>query len=107
MMKGAIDMKNAKTIEKILFLVTVTAAFVLVAGSLDSSTYGNQQLKRPWLEQFENGPVSIHFVTPPVAKSRIVNARLISVEENGLVLRLPEDRNKFFPYANIVSVDPK
>ena len=78
-----------------------------MAGLFSSSIYGNQETKRPWLEQFENGPVTITFITAPPEKEKIVDARLISVETCGLVLRLPKDRNKFFPYANIISVDPK
>ena len=100
-------MKNTKTIEKILLLGTVFISILLVSGLLPSSIYGNQQTKRPWLEQFENGPVTVTFITTPPEKERIIDARLISVEIGGLVLRLPKDRNKFFPYANIISVDPK
>jgi hypothetical protein len=107
MQKGAFDMKNKKTFGKILLLVTVFTCIFLVTGLFPSSIYGNQETKRPWLEQFENGPVTVTFFTNPPEKERIADARLISVETCGLVLRLPKDRNKFFPYANIISVDPK
>ncbi len=100
-------MKKTKTIEKILLLVTVLIAIFLVAGLFPSSIYGNQATKSHWLKQFENGPVTVTFITKPPEKERIIDARLISVETSGLVLRLPKDRNKFFPYANIISVDPK
>lgn len=100
-------MKKSKTIERILLFVVLLFAVVLIVEFLPSSIYGNQQSKRPWLEQFENGPVTIIFITAPPDKERMVDARLISVESSGLVLKLPKDRNKFFPYANIVSVDPK
>ena len=100
-------MKNTKTIEQILLFATVFIIIVLVAGLFPSTIYGNQETKKSWLEQFENGPVTVTFITAPPEKKRIIDARLISVETCGLVLRLPKDRNKFFPYANIISVDPK
>ena len=100
-------MKKLMTFERILLFSSVFLVLVLVVGLFDSSTYGNQEPKRPWLEQFESGPVTVIFIKAPPDKERIVYARLISVEPSGLVLRLPKDRIKFFPYANIVSVDPK
>jgi hypothetical protein len=100
-------MKNSKNIERILLLFIVFIGIFLVSGFFPSSIYGNQETKRPWLEQFENGPVTVTFITAPPEKEKIIDARLISVETCGLVLRLPKDRNKFFPYANIISVDPK
>jgi hypothetical protein len=100
-------MKNLKTIEKILLLTSVIVALILVAGLFDSSIYGNQVSKSPWLEQFVNGPVTVVFISAPPDSEKMVDARLISVEPSGLVLRIPKERIKFFPYANIVSVDPK
>ena len=95
------------TFDRILLFLSLFLVLVLVVGLFDSSIYGNQQSRRPWLEQFESGPVTVIFIEAPPDKERIVDARLISVESSGLVLRLPKDRIKFFPYANIVSVDPK
>lgn len=100
-------MKNSKTIEKILLFAAVSAVLVLILGFFDSSIYGSQSAKKLWLEQFENGPVTVVFITAPPDTERIVDARLISAESSGLVLRLPKERIKFFPYANIISVDPK
>ena len=100
-------MKKLMTFDRILLFLSLFLVLVLVVGLFDSSIYGNQQSRRPWLEQFESGPVTVIFIEAPPDKERIVDARLISVESSGLVLRLPKDRIKFFPYANIVSVDPK
>lgn len=100
-------MKKSKKISRILVSAVVLLSLILVTGLLPSSIYGNQAARRSWLMQFENGPVTINFVAAPPAKSRIVDARLISVESNGLVLRLSKDKDKFFPYANMISVDPK
>ncbi len=100
-------MKKSKALERILLLAVILMAVVLVSGLFDSSIYGNQETRKPWLEQFESGAVKITFTIAPPDSERVVDARLLYVEENGLVLRLPKDRIKFFPYSNIISVDPK
>ena len=100
-------MRNSKTTVKITVVIVAFAAVIFVAGLLSEPIYGNQAGRKPWLMQFENGPVTITFVEAPPGKDMIVDARLISVEALGLVLRLPKDRDKFYPFANIISVDPK
>jgi len=100
-------MKNSKTTVRILLFAGLLVALVLFAGMFDSSIYGNQVSRTFWLGQYENGPVKVVFIKAPPESERIVNARLILVETSGLVLRLPKESNKFFPYANIISVDPR
>lgn len=100
-------MENKKNAGKIIVGIVALAAVIFVVGLLSAPIYGSQIVRKAWLMQFENGPVTITFVTPPPEKEKIVDARLISVENSGLVLRLSKDRDKFYPYANIISVDPK
>lgn len=100
-------MENSKRKNGILLGLVLLAALIITIGLFSAPIYGLQTARRPWLMQFENGPVTINFVAAPPEKSRVVNARLISVEANGLVLRLSQDRDKFYPYSNIISVDPK
>ncbi len=87
--------------------VFVLFALIILAGLLTGPIYSNQTYASPWLMQFENGPVTVTFITAPPAKQKIIEARLIAVETSGLVLRFPQDRDKFYPYAGILSVDPK
>ena len=105
--KEYIHMENSKRTSSVLLGLVLLVALIIMIGLFIAPIYGIQTAKRSWLMQFENGPVTINFVAAPPEKSLIVNARLISVESNGLVLRLSKERDKFFPYANIISVDPK
>ncbi len=99
-------MKKPKRTGRILLGLFLLFALVII-GLLSAPIYGIQTTRRPWLTQFENGPVTVSFITAPPEKEKIIDARLISVETCGLVLRLPKDRDKFYPYANIISIDPK
>jgi hypothetical protein len=99
-------MKNLKpipTIPLVLFLSVLLICVLLLSGPI----YSNQAISRAWLSQFENGPVTVTFSTAPPGKERIIDARLLAVENSGLVLRMPKDRDKFYPFSNIISVDPK
>jgi len=87
--------------------VVVLFALIILAGLLTGPIYSNQTYASPWLMQFENGPVTVTFITAPPAKQKVIEARLIAVETSGLVLRLPQENDKFYPYAGILSVDPK
>ncbi len=92
---------------RILVAVVALAIVVSVAGVLAGPIYGSQSSRRPWLSQFEGGPVIVTFVSAPPQKSWIMEAKLIFTEASGLVLRFPKERDKFFSYGNIISVDPK
>lgn len=100
-------MENSKRTNGILLGLVLLAVLIIMIGLFTAPIYGIQTAKRPWLMQFENGPVTVTFITIPPEKEKIIDARLISVETCGLVLRLPKDRNIFYPYANIISIDPK
>jgi hypothetical protein len=100
-------MDKSKRKVNLLMAAVFLAVLVIVGGIFSIPIHGNQPVQRSWLKQFENGPVMINFVSAPIAKTTYVEARLISVEENGLVLRLTQEKDKFFPYANIISIDPK
>lgn len=99
-------MKNLKpipTIPVVLIFSVLLICLLLLSGPI----YSNQSISRAWLSQFENGPVTVTFSTAPPGKDAIIDARLLAVENSGLVLRLPQDRDKFYPYSNIISVNPK
>ncbi len=100
-------MKNIKSTGKILSVFFVLLALIIIAGLFSGPIYSNQIDLRPWLMQFENGPVTVTFITALPNKEKIIEARLIAVETSGLVLRLPQERDKFYPFSNIISVDPK
>ena len=97
------NLKPSHSVPAVFFLL----ALIILAGLLTGPIYSNQTYASPWLMQFENGPVTVTFITAPPGKDRIIEARLLAVENSGLVLRLPQDRDKFYPYSNIISVDPK
>ena len=99
-------MKNLKpfiSVHAILFLFALFISVLVLSGPI----YSNQISAGHWLMQFENGPVTVTFATTPPGKDKIIDARLLAVESSGLVLRLPKDRDKFYPFSNIISVDPK
>jgi len=99
-------MKNLKPSHSVP-AVLVLFALIILAGLLSGPIYSNQTNAGSWLTQFENGPVTVTFATALPGKDRIIEARLLAVENSGLVLRLPQNRDKFYPYSNIISVDPK
>ncbi len=92
---------------KFLFGVIGFTVIVAVLAALAGPMYAESSARQPWLSQFERGPVSVTFISALPGKDRTVEARLISVESFGVVLRLQSERDKFFSYANIVSIDPK
>ena len=97
------NLKPSHSVPAVFFLL----ALIILAGLLTGPIDSNQTYASPWLMQFENGPVTVTFITALPDKDRIIEARLLAVENSGLVLRLPQDRDKFYPYSNIISVDPK
>ena len=92
---------------RILVAVVALAAVISAVGAFAVPGYGDESSRSLWLSQFEGGPVTVTFISAPPEKSRIMQAKLISAEISGLVLRFPKERDKFFSYACIISVDPK
>ena len=92
---------------KILVLLIGFGAMVVIIASLARPMYAGSSAEQPWLSQFIRGPVSVTFISALPGKDQTVEARLISVESFGVVLRLSSERDKFYSYANIVSIDPK
>lgn len=91
----------------IIGLVGIIAVISIIAALARPIYAGSSEPSKPWLSRFEGGPVSVTFITAPPEKKKTEDARLIFVETSGIVLRFPKERDKFFPYANIISVDPK
>lgn len=99
-------MKDKKSTSGVFFALFLFALIILVQ-LLTGPLYSSQMGGRPWLMQFQNGPVTVTFIQAPPDKGRTIEARLIAVETSGLVLRLPKERDKFYPFSNMISVDPK
>lgn len=95
-----------RSVRGILIVAAMVAAVLLAVQALAESRFAGAS-SGSWLSQFEGGPVAVTFVKAPPGKSQLVEGRLISAEASGLVLRFPKEPDKFFCYANIISVDPK
>ncbi len=59
-----------------------------------------------WLEFYQAGAVNVTFVTEPVGIERVTKAVLVRAEISGVVLRFPRKQDTFYPYANIISIEP-
>ncbi len=59
-----------------------------------------------WLSPYEGGAVRVTFVIVPPDLEKIFTFRLVKAEQTGLVLRFGNKRTLFFPYSNIISVEP-
>lgn len=90
----------------------VIAAIVLAAVMLAMCAFATAGSAKKnsadlWLSHFVGGPVAVTFISAPPDMERIVKARLVEAETAGIVLRIPRKRERFFSYANIISVEPK
>ena len=101
-------MLNTKRAGRIIIGLIGIIAVISIIAALSGPMYAEtSEESKSWLSRFEGGPVSVTFITAPPEKTKTEDARLIFVEASGIVLRFPRERDKFFPYANIISVDPK
>jgi len=100
-------MTMSKTTGRILIVAVAVAAVWWAVQAFAGSRSGNESPGRCWLSQFEGGPVAVTFVKAPPGKSQVAEGRLIVAEPSGLVLRFPKETDKFFSYANLISIDPK
>ncbi|UCC97412.1 MAG: hypothetical protein JSW66_16405 [Phycisphaerales bacterium] len=96
-----------RPVREILIVAVVVAGLLLAARALAGPRFAGASAAAGWLSQFEGGPVAVTFVKAPPGKRQVAEGRLISAEVSGLVLRFPKETDKFFCYANIISVDPK
>lgn len=101
-------MLSKKRAGKIIVGLIGIIAVVSIIAALSGSMYaGTSEESKSWLSRFEGGPVSVTFITAPPEKEKTEDARLIFAEPSGIVLRFPKERDKFYPYTNIVVIDPK
>jgi hypothetical protein len=100
-------MTMSKTARKILIVAAVVAAVLLAVQAFAGPRPAGTSAGSRWLCQFEGGPVTVTFINEPPDRNQVVTGRLISAELCGLVLRFPNETDKFFCYANITSVNPK
>jgi hypothetical protein len=59
-----------------------------------------------WLSKFENRMVRVTFVETPPDLEKQFTCPLVKAEQTGIVLRFGNQRQLFFPYSNIICVDP-
>ncbi len=59
-----------------------------------------------WLSKFEGKLVRVTFAETPPDLDKQFTCPLIKVEQTGIVLRFGNQRQLFFPYSNIICVDP-
>lgn len=100
-------MNESTNTKRILLVLLGLFVLVLVAGLFCGPIYGTQTQRAHWLENYTNGPVQVTFIVPPPNKELMVTCRLIAVEQSGVVLRMANESNKFYPYSNITCIDPK
>ena len=101
-------MLSTKRAGKIIIGLVGIIAVISIIASLSRPMYAEtSQERNTWLSRFDGGPVSVTFITAPPEKEKTVDARLIFAEPSGVVLRFPKERDKFYPYTNIVVIDPK
>ena len=102
-------MLSKKRAGKIIIGLVGIIAVISIIAALSRPMYAgtSNEESKSWLSRFEGGPVSVTFITAPPEKDKTEDARLIFAESSGVVLRFPKERDKFFPYTNIVVIDPK
>jgi hypothetical protein len=59
-----------------------------------------------WLSKYEGQLVRTTFATTPPDLDKIFTTRLVKAEQTGIVLIFGNRRTVFFPYSNIISVEP-
>ena len=59
-----------------------------------------------WLSKFEGKLVRVTFVQAPPDLEKTFTCPLIKAEQSGIVLRFGNQRQLFYPYNNIICVDP-
>ena len=59
-----------------------------------------------WLSKFEGKLVRVTFDQTPPDLEKIFTCPLVKAEQTGIVLRFGNQRQLFFPYSNIICVDP-
>jgi hypothetical protein len=59
-----------------------------------------------WLSRYEGQLVRTTFATTPPDLDKIFTTRLVKAEQTGIVLIFGNRRTVFFPYSNIISVEP-
>ena len=103
--------KNKKMI---LLCAVVAAVICLTVILVRPSSAGLVKPMMPfsghWLSQYEGQNVRITFVSAPLHLAsdfnRITYLRLIEADETGIVVGFRPQRTVFFPYSQIVSIEP-
>jgi hypothetical protein len=120
--KGKYMEKTEKTF-KIAIVLVIICGLVAAAGKFMSSSMAQSSrvtVVQPgtplqgsvgsvgshWLSQFENKMVRVTFVQTPPDLDRTVTFYLVKADQSGIVLTFGNKRQVFYPYSNIVCVDP-
>jgi hypothetical protein len=115
-LKGTIKMKTiTKNIKAILLFIGI-AAVIFFAGILTRPGYTamNNNSSRPrigqWLSQYEGQTVKITFISAPIHIAadleKISSLTLLEAGQNGIVVTFRPQRTVFFPYSQIISIEP-
>jgi hypothetical protein len=59
-----------------------------------------------WLSRYEGQLVRTTFLETPPDLDKIFTTRLVRAEPTGIVLTFGNRRTVFFPYSNIISIEP-
>jgi len=100
-------MKVAGKSGRVVIAVIALAGVILAMGAFATARSAKRSSADLWLSHFVGGPVVVTFISAPPDMEQIVKATLMDAEAPGIVLRFPRKRERFFSYANIISVEPK
>lgn len=101
---------------KMILLCAGLAAVICLAVVLARPTYARMSVapikawSGPWLSQYEGQTVKITFVSTPshleTDLGKISYLQLVEAGPAGIVVKFRPKRTVFFPYSQIVSVEP-
>ena len=100
-------MEKIKSKYRIIILCSVLLAILLIVGVLSRPSYANQPSQKFWLSSYEGKMAVVTFITKPPEMEQVSRGRLIGVESTGVILRFSGTNNVFYPYSNIISIDPE
>lgn len=89
----------------LVVVVLMAVAVVWAATSYAAAKPAKADTSKLWLSHFLGNQVIVTFITAPPKGRRVVKARLMDAEVPGVVLGFGKEEI-FFPYSNIISIEP-
>jgi hypothetical protein len=103
-------MEKTRNTFRIALITIALCGILLLAGKSTTFSQPRQQgftnSVTTWLNQYDCGMVRITFVTAPADLQTISTLRLVKAGNSGIVLTYGNNRMVFFPYNNIISIEP-